>query len=83
MRRFGYLAAVIGLALAIAPPFFLQPYGIYLLSLWAVTTIAVSWLVLPESSTTMSPAARGAVTLISVCPAVAGAERVVAAGVET
>ncbi len=40
MRRIGYAAATIGLALAIALPFFLKPYGIYLLSLWAVTTIA-------------------------------------------
>lgn len=40
MRRLGYAAVAIGLALAIALPFFLKPYGVYLLSLWAVTTIA-------------------------------------------
>ncbi len=40
MRGAGIAAAAIGLALAIALPVFLKPYGIYLLSLWAVTTIA-------------------------------------------
>jgi len=40
MRSAGYGAAAAGLALAAILPFFLKPYGIYLLSLWAVTTIA-------------------------------------------
>ena len=34
------LAAVAAIALLVAAPFGLKPYGIYLLSLWAVTTIA-------------------------------------------
>ncbi len=34
------LAAVAAIALVVAAPFGLKPYGIYLLSLWAVTTIA-------------------------------------------
>ena len=34
------LAAVAAAALLVAAPFGLKPYGIYLLSLWAVTTIA-------------------------------------------
>ena len=40
MKGVAYAAAALGLALAAALPFFLKPYGIYLLSLWAVTTIA-------------------------------------------
>lgn len=34
------IAAAVAIALLVAAPFGLKPYGIYLLSLWAVTTIA-------------------------------------------
>jgi branched-chain amino acid transport system permease protein len=40
MKRLAALGIAAGIGLAIALPFFLKPYGIYLLSLWAVTTVA-------------------------------------------
>jgi branched-chain amino acid transport system permease protein len=40
MKLLATVAAACGLALVIALPFLLKPYGIYLLSAWAVTTIA-------------------------------------------
>jgi branched-chain amino acid transport system permease protein len=40
MNRLAALAAVIAAGLAVAAPFFLKPFGIYLLSMWAVLTIA-------------------------------------------
>jgi branched-chain amino acid transport system permease protein len=40
MKRFGVIAIVAASILAIAAPFFLRRYGIYLISMWAVLTIA-------------------------------------------
>ena len=40
MTRLGALAVVIAILAAIAAPFFLKPYGIFLISTWAVLTIA-------------------------------------------
>ena len=40
MTRLGTLAVVIATVAAIAAPFFLKPYGIFLISTWAVLTIA-------------------------------------------
>jgi branched-chain amino acid transport system permease protein len=42
MRRLAWLrlAAAVGIAVLVALPFFLRPYGIYVLSLWAVMTVA-------------------------------------------
>jgi branched-chain amino acid transport system permease protein len=40
MSRLGAVAVGIGAALAVAAPFFLKPFGIYLISTWAVLTIA-------------------------------------------
>ena len=40
MRRLGAIAVPAGAILAVALPFFLKPYGIYLASSWAVLTIA-------------------------------------------
>ena len=40
MTRLGALAVVIAIVAAIAAPFFLKPYGIFLISTWAVLTIA-------------------------------------------
>jgi len=40
MRRLGVIAVPAGAILAVALPFFLKPYGIYLASSWAVLTIA-------------------------------------------
>jgi branched-chain amino acid transport system permease protein len=40
MTRLRTVVLGIGLALAIVAPFFLKPFGIYLLSMWAVLTIA-------------------------------------------
>jgi len=43
MRRTGWLgcaAAALAIAALVAAPFFLRPYGIYVLSLWAVMTMA-------------------------------------------
>src|SRR5947199_9677575 len=37
---FRLILALVAIALSIAAPFALKPYGIYLLSLWAVMTIA-------------------------------------------
>jgi branched-chain amino acid transport system permease protein len=39
-RQVRTLAAIAAVALLVAAPFGLKPYGIYILSLWAVTTIA-------------------------------------------
>ncbi len=40
MTRLGAVVIGVALALALAAPFFLKPFGIYLLSMWAVLTIA-------------------------------------------
>src|SRR5262245_49366685 len=40
MRRVGVAALLLAAALAVIVPFFLKPFGIYLLSMWAVLTIA-------------------------------------------
>jgi len=40
MKRFGTAAAAIGAVFAVALPFFLKPFGIYVISMWAVLTIA-------------------------------------------
>ena len=40
MTRLGVLCAALVLGAACVLPFFLEPYGIYLLSVWAVTSIA-------------------------------------------
>ena len=40
MIRLGALAVVIAIVAAFAAPFFLKPYGIFLISTWAVLTIA-------------------------------------------
>lgn len=40
MNRLGVAAIAVVLALAVALPFFLKPFGIYLISMWAVLTIA-------------------------------------------
>jgi branched-chain amino acid transport system permease protein len=40
MKRVGAAAAVIGAVFAVTLPFFLKPFGIYLISMWAVLTIA-------------------------------------------
>jgi branched-chain amino acid transport system permease protein len=40
MNRAGVIAIGVAVVLAIAVPFFLKPYGIYLISMWAVLTIA-------------------------------------------
>ena len=40
MIRLGALAVVIAIVAALAAPFFLKPYGIFLISTWAVLTIA-------------------------------------------
>src|SRR5262249_60060920 len=40
MTRFAALAVVMAAAVAIAVPFFLKPFGIFLISIWAVLTIA-------------------------------------------
>ena len=40
MTRLGALAVVIAIVATIAAPFFLKPYGIFLISTWAVLTIA-------------------------------------------
>src|SRR5439155_893408 len=45
----------VGVALLIAAPFGLKPYGIYLLSLWAVMTIAAIGLNLPLGWSTKAP----------------------------
>jgi branched-chain amino acid transport system permease protein len=40
MNRLGFVAVAVVAAFALALPFFLKPYGIYLSSMWAVLTIA-------------------------------------------
>jgi branched-chain amino acid transport system permease protein len=40
MKRLGVAAVAIGAAFAVTLPFFLKPFGIYLISMWAVLTIA-------------------------------------------
>jgi branched-chain amino acid transport system permease protein len=40
MNRFGVLAVAAAALFAVTVPFFLMPYGIYLISLWAVLTVA-------------------------------------------
>jgi branched-chain amino acid transport system permease protein len=40
MKRLGAAAVAIGAVVAVSLPFFLKPFGIYLISLWAVLTIA-------------------------------------------
>jgi ABC-type antimicrobial peptide transport system permease subunit len=40
MNRFGAIAVGVAATFTIAIPFFLKPFGIYLISLWAVLTIA-------------------------------------------
>ena len=40
MNRFGIAAIVIAVLLAVAAPFLLKPFGIYLISMWAVLTVA-------------------------------------------
>jgi branched-chain amino acid transport system permease protein len=40
MSRFGLIAVAAAAILAIAAPFFLRRYGIYLISMWAVLTVA-------------------------------------------
>ncbi len=40
MRRQGAIAVAVALAAAIAAPFFLKPFGIFLISTWVVLTIA-------------------------------------------
>lgn len=40
MNRVGAAALVLAAVLAVIVPFFLKPFGIYLLSMWAVLTIA-------------------------------------------
>jgi len=40
MKRFGTAAVAIGAVFAVALPFFLKPFGIYVISMWAVLTIA-------------------------------------------
>jgi len=40
MNRLGVLAAGAAAIAAVALPFFLKPFGIYLISMWAVLTIA-------------------------------------------
>jgi branched-chain amino acid transport system permease protein len=40
MTRLGAAAVAIGAVVAMALPFFLKPFGIYLISMWAVLTIA-------------------------------------------
>jgi len=44
MKGVGYTALAFAAAFLIGIPFFLKPYGIYLLSMWAVTAIAASGL---------------------------------------
>jgi branched-chain amino acid transport system permease protein len=44
MKGVFYAALVVAIAFLIGAPFFLRPYGIYLLSMWAVTAIAASGL---------------------------------------
>jgi branched-chain amino acid transport system permease protein len=40
MNRVGATAAVAGAILAVSAPFFLKPFGIFMISMWAVLTIA-------------------------------------------
>ena len=40
MNRAGAIAIAIAAIVAVAAPFFLKPFGIYLISMWAVLTIA-------------------------------------------
>jgi branched-chain amino acid transport system permease protein len=40
MNRIGAVALVAAAVFAVAVPFFLKPYGIYLISMWAVLTVA-------------------------------------------
>jgi branched-chain amino acid transport system permease protein len=40
MKRFGVAAVAIGAVFAVVLPFFLKPFGIYVISMWAVLTIA-------------------------------------------
>ncbi len=40
MNRFGAAAVALSVIFAVVAPFFLKPYGIYLISLWTVLTIA-------------------------------------------
>ncbi len=40
MSRLASFAAIVAASFAVATPFFLKPFGIYLLSMWAVLTIA-------------------------------------------
>lgn len=40
MNRFAVLAVAVAAGFAVALPFFLKPFGIYLISMWAVLTIA-------------------------------------------
>ena len=40
MNRLGIAAIAIALLLAVAAPFLLKPFGIYLISMWAVLTVA-------------------------------------------
>ncbi|HTV29027.1 MAG TPA: branched-chain amino acid ABC transporter permease [Xanthobacteraceae bacterium] len=40
MKRFGTAAVAIAAVFAVALPFFLKPFGIYVISMWAVLTIA-------------------------------------------
>jgi branched-chain amino acid transport system permease protein len=40
MNRGGAIAVVAAVIFAVAAPFFLMPYGIYLISMWAVLTVA-------------------------------------------
>jgi branched-chain amino acid transport system permease protein len=40
MNRFGAIAFAAAAAFAVAVPFFLMPFGIYLISMWAVLTVA-------------------------------------------
>jgi branched-chain amino acid transport system permease protein len=44
MKVAGWAALAVAIAFLIGVPFFLRPYGIYLLSMWAVTAIAASGL---------------------------------------
>jgi branched-chain amino acid transport system permease protein len=44
MKGAAYAAVAVAIAFLIGVPFFLRPYGIYLLSMWAVTAIAASGL---------------------------------------
>ena len=40
MTRFGMLVFVVAVAAGVTAPFLLRPFGLYLISMWAVLTIA-------------------------------------------